>query len=259
MANFWSAWPVVARPLSADLQRAVSLFGADALLHVVDSGALPDGLREPRPENLVEPLPRSVLTDAEGQSHLMPLVVGRGQRSDLLDIERQGRRVRTADFPLPKPDDGATLSWPMPGQDWLFEEMEARERESSALLGNYLSSILNHEHHENWNQLYRLPTRTIQALRETRLQDRHREWLRRLPKADLHRHLGGCLKLERQRQVALAVREALTTTERQRALERVVHRHRAGFATYERPSELTGSAFLQHEAAVAPYAEGVVA
>ncbi|NCC33248.1 MAG: adenosine deaminase, partial [Chloroflexia bacterium] len=300
------------KTMSADLQRAVGLFGADALLHVVDSGALPDALRRPRPETLIEPLSASVLTDEEGKAHLMPLVVGCGQRTDLLDIERQGRRVCAANFPLPHPDGGATLSWPMPAEDWLFEEMEARERESSALLGNYLHTIAEHEHHENWSQLYRLPTRRIQALRETRLQEGHRDWLRRLPKADLHRHLGGCLDLERQRRVAKAVWDALTPKERQQALARVgpllrlpgdwpwtwpadylkppagepdalrshaaaavllhvetdrlkqqlwrateprvalMHRHSAGFAAYERPGELTGSAILQHEAAVTP-------
>jgi len=157
----------------------------------------------------------------------------------------------------------------------------------------------------------------VEALRHTPLSDGDRGWLCALPKADLHRHLGGCLDLAAQRRVAQAVWEAMTCSEHAMAQEAVhelleteparwpwtwpsrlkpdadepavVRSHRAacllvevgdelgdalygateprvalkhsrrGFSAYERPGELTGSAILQHEAAIVPYAEALVA
>ncbi|MBK9444470.1 MAG: hypothetical protein IPN53_25660 [Comamonadaceae bacterium] len=61
------------------------------------------------------------------------------------------------------------------------------------------------EHHDNWRSLYRLPPAQIDALRHTPLGPEHAGWLAALPKADLHRHLGGCLDLTAQRAVARCI------------------------------------------------------
>jgi len=168
------------------------------------------------------------------------------------------------------------------------------------------------EKHENWRSLYRLPPAQIEALRQTPLTPADRPWLVEMPKADLHRHLGGCLDLADQRRVGRAVWEALSAGERQQAehtarpllaekdwpwhwpetlknngrraanvaallvhasdaqLEhnlyavtgtRLALRDRPphGFASYERPGELSGSAILGHPAALPPYAAALVA
>ena len=87
----------------------------------------------------------------------------------------------------------------------LSKELSKREKASSRLFGNYLQEISRDECHENWRSLYRLPPRRIDQLRNTMLTDQDRDWLIRLPKADLHRHLGGCLALKDQRRVAQAI------------------------------------------------------
>ena len=133
-----------------------------------------------------------------------------------------------------------------------------------------------------------------------------RSLIEKLPKADLHRHIGGCLDLDGQRRVGQAIWAAMTSLERDQALRQVKpllqarewewnwpallkekgHRaHNAaallveatneqlqhnlyevteprhglqdserGFAAYERPGELSGSAVLGHPAALEPYA-----
>lgn len=203
------------KTMSADLQWAGTLFGAQALLHVVGPDPLPDEIaRHARPEQFATPLP------ARLAGAVAPLVVGQGSRSELIEIGIDGARVDSASYPLPEaaphcrwhvPDDGCTLT----------REIERRQREGSRLLGNFLARLGETEHHENWRSLYRLAPAQIEHLRNTPLDAVHAEWLATLPKADLHRHLGGCLDLAQQRVVGRAVWEALEPAARRTALGRV--------------------------------------
>ena len=315
------------KTMSADLQSAGQLFGAHAWLHVVGPDPLPEEIaRGATPHRFAAPLP------AHLAGAITPMVVGRGNRSDLLDVKLDGFAVRGQRFPLPlaptapaddlAPQTTAVLRWPLPSDPaaLLTRELDRRERESSRLLGNFLADLGASEHHENWRALYRLPPREIQRLRETPLRGCDEGWLDTLPKADLHRHLGGCLDLPAQIGVARAVWDATDPNGQARALDavqpllelakqrlpwpldwpeqyagkqldgtdralrcaalltqceaaaleqnlyeitapRIALKTRSplGFAAYERPGELTGSAILTHPAALAPYAEALVA
>lgn len=304
------------KTMSADLQRAASLFGCHRLLHVVDSGKLPEELFRPEPHNLLGPVPASLITNDQGQGHIMPLVVGHGLRNEILDVALENQPAITpGQYELPDAALSSPLDWSATDGKWLYREIDRRERQSGALLGNYLASISQHEAHENWRQLYRLPTGTINTLRSTQIDQ---DWLQALPKVDLHRHLGGCLDLAAQQQVARALWQYLNATEQQAALKAIkplldctktpwdwdwpellkhgldepaqvrseraaallchasdqqlernlwqvteprralVRKHPGGFAAYERPGELSGSAILQHQAAIGPYAEAIV-
>lgn len=299
------------KTMSADLQSAGSLFGAAAWLHVVGPDPLPPELmarsaeqRAAQPALFSAPLPASLA------QAITPLVAGTGQRNELLDITLDGQRITSAIFALPLPAPSQTIAWPLPAQgNTLHRELNRRQQESSQLLGNFLAQVAQAERHENWRSLYRLPPATIELLRATRLNATHAPWLTALPKADVHRHLGGCLGLAAQRQVARAiwssldpetrrlrsqnVRELLSkaewpwswpqhlrgrhrgeltaallllasdaqlqhnlyqVTEPRLALKNSVH----GFAAYERPGELSGSALLEHPSAIAPYAHAIV-
>lgn len=198
------------KTMSADMQWAGSLFGCQALLHVISADKLPDQLHRPQTELLTQALP------AELAGLIMPLIAGQNTRSDLLDISVDTvGPIHSANYPLmlPEPNrialflDATTLT----------VELNKREKASSRLFGNYLLEISRDERHENWRSLYRLPPRRIDQLRNTRLTNQHREWLSRLPKADLHRHLGGCLNLAAQCQVASAVWQSLSTAEQTQA------------------------------------------
>ncbi len=298
------------KTMSADLQSAGTLFGAAAWLHVVSPEPAPallfartDAEKAVQPVLFAAPLP-AALAQA-----ITPLVAGTGQRNELLDIPLDGRTVTSAAFPLPMAGAGRPCSWPVsPPANSLHHELQRRQRESSQLLGNFLAQVAQTEHLDNWRSLYRLPPARIAGLRDTLLTEDHAGWLQALPKADLHRHIGGCLSLAAQRKVAQAiwssldrdrrqlcmqgVRELLTrslwpwdwplamngphrcehasalllhasdeqlqhnlfdTTEPRVALKASVH----GFAAYERPGELSGSALLGHAAAIVPYAQAI--
>ncbi|OAI20885.1 adenosine deaminase [Methylomonas koyamae] len=295
------------KTMSADMQWAGSLFGCQALLHVIGADRLPRDFIDAAPEAFTQPLP------AAWAQLITPLIAGQTQRSDLLDINVDGvAPIAAKDYPLPWPEIGAVAQF-AENRHTLNNELIKRERDSSRLFGNYLQTISRDESHENWRSLYRLPPRRIDQLRTTMLGEKDRDWLIKLPKADLHRHLGGCLSLDAQRRVADAVWQTLSSAERNQALahcrklleqacwpwnwpkslvadgklrrahnaaaillhanaEQLQHnlwhvteprialkdRHPAGFAAYERPGELSGSALLGHPAAIRPYAEDVM-
>ncbi|MCD2452426.1 CRISPR-associated ring nuclease [Methylicorpusculum oleiharenae] len=293
------------KTMSADLQWAGSLLGCQALLHVIsdDSRLINSDLFKPQPQLLAQQL------RAELAQLITPLIAGHTLRSDLLDItvDHTGP-IETDLYPLLLPEDNQALQFT--GENQLTTELSKREKASSRLFGNYLQDISRDERHENWRSLYRLPPRQINKLRTTQLGEQHRDWLIKLPKADLHRHLGGCLNLPAQRQVAQAIWQAMTGAEQNDALEqckpllespkwpmewpdtikkrdkrshfsaallthaktdqleynlweatgpRLALKNSAyGFAAYERPGELSGSALLSHPAAIKPYAEAIV-
>ena len=298
------------KTMSADLQGAGMLIGCDALLHVIAPplDRMTPALQEARPETFTRPLSPE---DCEG---LIPLVIGEGQRSELLDIEVDGAPpVTSATYALTLPPDREPKHWPFTEKEKSLPlEIHRREREGSRLLGNYMHMLAREEHHENWRSLYRLPPALIEWLRKERLSKAHRIILEPLPKADLHRHIGGCLGISAQRRVGRVIWESLTKEERGKALQQVRHllkaeewpwdwpahlrnegklkrshyvaallveadddqlRHNLygvteprfalqenprGFAAYERPGELSGSALLAHPAALEPYARELI-
>lgn len=338
------------KTMSADLQSAGALFGAHAWLHVVSPEPSPAPLFARTPaEKAEQPALLAQALAAHLAASITPLIAGRGQRNELLDIAIDGQRIDSASFPLPRPAPGQTFAWALPAQgDALQRELMRRQTQSSQLMGNFLAQLAHTEHHDNWRSLYRLPPALIERLRQTPLDATHADWLTALPKADLHRHLGGCLDIAAQQVVARAiwaqtseqirlqrlqdVRWLLSSAEwpwdwptslnaspapatdtpntdtpttdtaartdaplpsapaspqadapwrAQRCAALLLHasaaqlqhnlygateprvalktRHQKGFAAYERPGELSGSALLTHPAAIAPYAQAIVA
>ncbi len=298
------------KTMSADMQDAGHMFGAVAMLHVVGPEPMPTELRKAPPDLFAIPL-STRLADA-----VAPMVVGAGTRSDLLDIEFDGNRVEARHFPLPMAEPGTQLSWApaASGDRLLHHELALRRRDSQRLWGNFIASVEKDEPHEAWASLFRLNPALLTRLQTERLDGGHQDWLRSLPKADLHRHVGGCLDIDAQREVAQYVWESLDGGQRdaamacaqpllecagdwpwawpetlkrcgaplrtaataallshasRAALERNLYAVTAprvrlkdhpqgGFARYERPGELSGSAQLSHPAAIAPYARALV-
>lgn len=204
------------KTMSADLQWAGQTLGCTALLHVVGKDRLPESLGNPQPDDLCDAL---IAGDAES---IVPLVAGNGHRSELLDVELDGREAVDAKrFDLPRPEHCQPLIWCSPPGVALQREIRDRETAGSQLFGNYIAMLSANEHHENWRSLYRLPPRIIGILRETRLDESHRTFLKKLPKTDLHRHLGGCLGIPAQRRVAQAIWDELTAQARAGAIKKV--------------------------------------
>lgn len=181
------------KTMSADMQRAGMVYGCQAMLHVL----APDGEPGKRLNNcdFTQPLP------PELACLIQPVYIGRAQRADLVDLPPA---IAPEDYPLPP--DGQPF---LPDGRWLSRTIAQREAESAQLLVNFHTELAKHEPHENWRSLYRLPPAVIQRLRDMPLTPAHRDWLIRLPKADLHCHLGGILTLDEQVAVGRAVWDLL--------------------------------------------------
>jgi adenosine deaminase len=202
------------KTMAADLQTAGHLFGAHALLHVVGAEPMPDALRTPTPELLAAPL------RADLAAGLLPMVTGRAARNELVDLAVGGSgAVDSTAFPMPLAAPRLRWSQPASGSS-VTAEAAARIAEGTRLLGNFVGHLVRDEGLDNWRSLYRLPAAGIDLLRSTTLDATHRSLLAALPKADLHRHLGGCLDLPAQRQVGRTVWAALTAAERSEAATR---------------------------------------
>jgi adenosine deaminase len=202
------------KTMSADLQAAGDVFGAEALLHVLMGGSTAS-LPRLEPADLATPL------KAEVANLITPVVVGRGHRADFLSYPRDGGEPVTSgafDIRLPR-GDGRPMAWSPPTDetDWLTHEIEARRREAAQLLGNYLGALSQKEKGDNWKTLYRLPVESIDFLQKTRIGPQHLDWLRRLPKADLHHHLGGSLDVAAQARVGSEVWKSLSKTQKTNA------------------------------------------
>lgn len=204
------------KTMSADMQEAGALFGARAWLHVVGPEPMPEALRKAEIGLFAEPLPPDLALA------VMPLIAGTGTRSELLDVLLDGKRVTSARFLLPLPPSGQTCSWALPDDGAsLHLELADRQREGSQLLGNYIAEVSRQDHYENWRSLYRLAPARIEQLRQTQLDNRHAAWLAHLPKADLHRHLGGCLHIAAQRTVAQAIWDSTDPQDQHAAAEKI--------------------------------------
>ena len=85
------------KTMSADLQRAASLFGTTGLLHVVG----PEGIKFEHELGSTSPLYWTRALPADVAARLMPAFVGRYIRRETLDIEWEGRPpVHAQRFPL---------------------------------------------------------------------------------------------------------------------------------------------------------------
>jgi adenosine deaminase len=177
------------KTMSADMQRAGMTYGCRGMLHVLPpEGDLFEQLNE---HDFTQPLP------AELATLMQPVLVGSSHRADLVDLPPA---LDPGRYPLPI--DGQPF---VADGTWLSRDLAQREQEGTNLLVQFHAEVARDERHENWRCLYRLPPARIEALRRCTIGPADHDWLRRLPKAELHCHLGGILDLDEQ----IAVGQAL--------------------------------------------------
>ena len=180
------------KTMSSDIQSAGALFGCHALLHVIENGRFTYRLGDMSRVRFSGPLPPE-LEDA-----VTPLVVGCYEPSPLLDPELSGTgTISGKRFPLEIPRNNTPLDLNVSGQVSLTGEIRGLLRKAGFLYCNYTNSMLRGEPTTNFLALYSLPKRLIDRLKSLHMgvdpakKDMELAWLKKLPKADLHCHLGG--------------------------------------------------------------------
>ncbi len=196
------------KTMSSDIQTAASFFGCDALIHVI--------LNEKKAV-LIKNLPVNEFWnpwEPEVASAVMPVVVGRYPRNPIVDLDPEEETV------LSVPEDP---SWPEDHPESLSSRvkrtlrvdafpltrrLEERQRRAVFLAVNHASRLIQQEPLPNFLALYSLPPDTVRRLQRIRFGvDPEKEpeelaFIKRLPKAELHCHLGGCLEAEDMIRVA---------------------------------------------------------
>ncbi|MCS6997552.1 MAG: hypothetical protein NZ533_11520, partial [Casimicrobiaceae bacterium] len=281
----------------------------------------------PTPQRLLIPLTE------EAAGAIRPLVVGAATGEEAVRVELMRDRLDRSRFALPPADSEGLARFQADGKA-LAARVAACRREAQRLLAAHALELTSDEPYEPWPQLLRLDAARIEGLRNGVLKRGAADPLAdpsRWPLADLHRHVGGCLDLAAQQEVAAAiiketppehvaaVTQALDLAwpdwagargtvgappdwpKRLRAVAEIVAptlaievpraraiasslvlkrvatetlegllwnvtaprialktRHPLGFAAYERPGELSGSALLGHPAAIDVYARAIV-
>lgn len=197
------------KTMSADLQQAASLFGGMQLLHLIEPGKLPDYLREARPATFV-----GSLTKIDAQL-FQPVIIDRNLiKAEILELkgERDGQTVNTGRFPLALAEEvgGACL---VEVTNDLQNTIEERRKRARNLLFHYAGSLSQCSKGQSFQALHILPPSLIDSLQNSKIgKDKASEaedlrWLKQLPKADLHCHLGGIANADDLVRVAEAMKE----------------------------------------------------
>lgn len=194
------------KTMSADMHTAAEHFGCNALLHVVDLGQLPDNLRNPSPAFMLEEW------DRKTAACFSPILVnGRIQGRPILDMADP--KLTSSDYP---PDTGQ-ISDSIDLQPRLIDRIRNILDDAANLHINFSQRLLKSSELSNFHGLYSLPPRSIDELQNSRIgghsvghAKERLQWLKQLPKAELHCHLGGILSPEELILVAHALEREIT-------------------------------------------------
>ncbi len=189
------------KTMSTDIQQAGHIFGCHAMLHILASAALPadDKLLFNRP------------LEKKYVENLMPVTVSAGRSRDaVLDVNPvvyAGRyelnRNRIENYIRPD------LT--------LYQEITGRLSKAGHLLMNYSLNLIGTSKQSNFHALYALPPKVVNNLNKRRIgldaakADAEIRFLQRLPKAELHCHLGGILDADEMIAVAETLENPVKT------------------------------------------------
>ena len=197
------------KTMSSDIQNAAVSFGCHALIHVIQNEKYAAHLREYGPGDFTVPLPDKV------KDAVTPLVVGRYDRNPVLYLDMTSdASISGIRFPIPFP------GGPDPADIWtepplLTTEIQGRQEKAGFLYCNYTNRLMSEETGANFLALYNLPPDIIQELKRHMFgvspekRDRELAWIRRLPKTELHCHLGGIANISELIEIAAANSEAV--------------------------------------------------
>ena len=181
------------KTMSSLMQKAAGIYGATDLLHVLSS----------------EDVDRATASAAsiplllDGFSEQLALgveVVSLGPSGPFEGITWHHvagySEILPEDYPLEGTTDGACTTVCISGR-YLCTEIERRQQEAAQVSRNYFFELLKADQRDNFRSLYRLPSSDIERLRSEKIgscpdnEASDLSWLHRLPKAELHCHLGG--------------------------------------------------------------------
>ncbi|GHT28355.1 hypothetical protein FACS18942_08700 [Planctomycetales bacterium] len=240
------------KTMSADMQEAGNLFGCDAMIHIVDRKGLPRTMKD------------DDLLSAAGkyQNDFMPVIVGEEYPPHFIVIGGD-IPLRTSDYPLPWNESSDYFQRvDFVENDLLGLELQQRKKDSEQLYSNFYNSLKSGmSGRDIFRKLYFLHPDILRKLKDTPLS---LDWIKRLPKTDLHSHLGGVLLPEEIIETAIAVQQAEMVNEKVEEILEYRNRPKEfwqriygtkdfygiGIDAYQKLGDFQGSALLQTRAAI---------
>ncbi len=199
------------KTMSADLQTAATLFGAGMLLHLIDSGKLPQHLHTAEPKTFANKLAK------EDAMLFKPVILDRNlPKAEIIELkgENDGQSINSTRFPIAMaPTDG--MAFQVLLENDLQHTIEERRKRARNLLYHYAGTLTQSTAGQPFQALYVLPPAIITNLQAARIgvdpcaEKDELNWLKQLPKTDLHCHLGGVADATELVRVAEAMREDL--------------------------------------------------
>ena len=169
------------KTMSADMQQAGYFFGCDGMMHVVDRNMDKDTR-----EKFVS-FDFSVIPPKEIIDNVMPLVtLSKIKRDPIVDIPT---KILSKDYPINKVD----LS--------LYNELHQRHTNSRNIMQNFTFNLFSKSNNENFKILYMLSPDIIENLKQEYIDY---QFIKKLPKAELHCHFGGIASPKEMIEIALA-------------------------------------------------------
>jgi adenosine deaminase len=187
------------KTMIADMQLAATLFGCDAMIHMVDDGMFSmnqmDATCDFGPEQFTSSLP------ADFRDVITPLVTGKFSKNAIVGMSLPDiAPIQASDYPIVGSENGkVALLQVDPSELFLSETIENRMKHAEYLAASYTNSLIGEDGDGNFLSLYSLSPWVIDQLKNTRMgiypekETPELEWLNQLPKAALHCHLEGVL------------------------------------------------------------------
>jgi adenosine deaminase len=191
------------KTMSTDLKQAGHVFGCDAELHVVErfpSDELRREFNNQMPQVFTKPL------NAKYADTILPVVISGPNRGS--EAIRTQNEISSKCFPLPQEE-------AVPPEEKLYLIVHDSLERADALLANYRLRLVGGSSlsKSNFRALYTMSTDIIEKLQKEHIgkdpsqQEEELLWLRSLPKAELHCHLGGILSVQEMIRVAASVED----------------------------------------------------
>lgn len=169
------------KTMSADMQRAATIFACDAIIHVIESS----------------------------NKNIVPMIVsGKIESSSILYMKKI---ISTEDYPIKCNENLNIIS----NSSSLYNEIELRLKDSANTAHNYLNFISGDELSSNFRTLYTIHPAKIKSIREIIFgidksrYDIEYSFIKLLPKADLHCHFGGIAQCAEIVKIALANKDQI--------------------------------------------------
>ncbi len=177
------------KTMSNFMQKACNVWGADLSLHIVgDTASVPSEIRDAAPE---EWRWEHDLYTHQHISAISPMFLTTESAMDEIFDD-----IISSEFPVTGDSEAGCVKVRL-HDTALLDLVNSRFTDMKNISVNILFDELRREHHENFRSLYRLSRKTIEKLRTDRIgidgdkKEEDLSFIRALPKADLHCHLGG--------------------------------------------------------------------